>query len=201
MARKFFTRCWKSDKGLAAVEFAFVLPIILAMLLGLVELSQALGIRASVINMSSTGGDLIAQEATVKGTDLDGVFNALNAMLYPHDATQASIVITSVIDGGTGLAPKVAWSCAAGKHPVKETKNAAPSVPLPASLTLPNAPLESGKGGSVIWSRISYDYNSPLSYILVGTHIWNNDFYLKPRRVLQIPLSGSPSIAGSSCTT
>ena len=42
--RKFLRRYWKSQKGLAAVEFAFVLPIMLTMLLGLVELSQALSL-------------------------------------------------------------------------------------------------------------------------------------------------------------
>jgi Flp pilus assembly protein TadG len=201
MMRKFFTHCWNSEQGIAAVEFAFVLPVILTMLLGLVELSQALGVRADVINMASTGGDLIAQEATAKGTDLDSVFNALNSMLYPHDATQATVTITSVIDGGIGIAPKVAWSCTEGKHPALETKGSAPSVAIPAGLTVPAGPLEAGKGGSVIWSRVSYDYNSTLSYFLVGTHVWNNDFYLNPRRVLQIPLSGSPSVAGSSCTS
>jgi hypothetical protein len=145
--------------------------------------------------MASTGGDLIAQEATAKGTDLDGVFNALNAMLYPHDPAQATITITSVIDGGTGNAPKVAWSCTEGKHPALETKGSAPSVTVPAGL------ITAGGGGSVIWSHIAYDYNSKLSYFLVGTQTWQNNFYLKPRRVLQIPLSGSPSVPSASCTS
>lgn len=180
-----FSRYWTSERGLAAVEFAFVLPILLTMLLGLVELSQALSLRADVTNMASTGSDLIAQESTVASTDLTNVYNALGAMVFPFDPTKATITLTSVIDGGVGNPPKVAWSCTQGGS--LEIKGSAPSVALPAGL------ITAGDGSSVIWSRITYAYNSPISYFLVGTKNWTNDFYEKPRRVLQIPVTGSPA--------
>lgn len=193
--RRLLTRCWKSNRGLAAVEFAFVLPIILSMFLALVELSQALGVRADVINMTSAGGDLIAQKATATGADLDGVFNALNAMLFPHATNEAVVTITSVIDGGLGKTPVIAWSCSmGGKNPATPmTKGGAPSPAIPAGL------IEAGKGGSVIWSRVTYRYNSFLSYFLADWTNWTNDFYLKPRRVLQIPYSANPVSALGTC--
>ncbi|MBN9554279.1 MAG: pilus assembly protein [Alphaproteobacteria bacterium] len=180
-------RYWRSERGLAAVEFAFVLPIILAMFLGLVELSQASGARAQIINMTSAAGDLVAQESSVSGSDLDSVFGAVNTMLFPNDTSQATITITSVIDGGTGKQPKVAWSCSRGRTPAAMTKGSAPSPALPSGL------LAAGSGGSVIWSRVTYRYNSFLSYFLPTWTTWTNDFYLKPRRVLQIPLASAPS--------
>ena len=61
--------------------------------------------------MSATAADLIAEESSVSSTDLTNVYNALNAMLFPFATGPATITITSVIDGGTGNAPKVAWSC------------------------------------------------------------------------------------------
>src|ERR1700744_6295297 len=85
--RKFLTRLWINERGLAAIEFAFVLPIILSMFLGLVELSQALGVRADVINMTSAGADLVAQEAAASGSDLDTGFCALPSILVPHTTT------------------------------------------------------------------------------------------------------------------
>lgn len=176
---------WKDREGLAAVEFAFVLPVLLIMLLGLVELSQAMLLRADVTNMSSTAADLIAQESSVSSSDLTNVYNALSAMVFPFDSGPATITITSVIDGGNGNAPKVAWSCTQGG--TAETKGAAPST------ALPNGLITAGDGTSVIWARITYAYNSPISYFLVGTKNWSNNFYLKPRRVLQIPITGTPS--------
>lgn len=183
--RRFLTRYWRSEQGLAAVEFAFVLPIMLTMLLGLVELSQALALRADVTNMASTGADLIAQESSVTSSDLTNVFTALSSMVFPFDPTKATITLTSVIDGGAGKSPVVSWSCTQGG--TKETKGTAPSTTLPAGL------ITAGDGTSVIWSKITYAYNSPISYFLVGTKNWTNNFYLKPREVLQIPISGTPA--------
>jgi Flp pilus assembly protein TadG len=186
---------WNDQQGLAAVEFAFILPIMLTMLLGLVELSQALACRSDVTNMASTGADLISQETSAGGSDLDNVFNALNAMLYPFSTGSATITLTSVIDGGTGNSPKVAWSCTKGG--TKETKDSTSlSVPLPAGL------ITAGGGGSVIWGKITYSYTSPLNYFLHGAQPWVSNFYARPRRVLQIPLSlsGNPTALGT-CTS
>ena len=180
-----FHRYWKNRQGMAAVEFAFVLPILLTMLLGLVELSQAMLLRADVTNMSSTAADLIAQESSVASADLTNVYNALNAMVFPFDTAPSTVTITSVIDGGTGKAPKVSWSCTKGG--TAETKGAAPTTTIPTGL------ITAGDGTSVIWSKITYAYVSPISYFLVGTKNWTNNFYLKPRRVLQIPITGTPT--------
>ena len=182
---------WRNNRGLAAIEFAFVLPIMLSMLLGLAELSNALGLRAAVTNMASTSADLIAQESSVTAADLTNVYGALNAMLFSYPLADnngnslVTITITSVIDGGAGQAPKVAWSCT--QSGTLETKGSAPSVALPAGL------ITAGDGSSVIWGRITYAYNSPISYFLIGTKNWTNDFYEKPRRVLQIPITGTPA--------
>lgn len=176
---------WNDRQGLAAVEFALILPIMLSMLLGLTELSQALACRAAVTNMASTGADLVAQETSASSTDLDNVFNALNAMLYGFSTSSASIELTSVIDGGAGNSPKVAWSCnKGGSHETKGSSSL--SIALPAGL------ITAGGGGSVIWSKITYSYSSRLNYFLNGPITWTSNFYSKPRRVLQVPLTGNP---------
>ena len=195
----FWTRWRKDQGGLAAVEFAFVLPIMLSMLLGLVELSNALGLRAAVTNMASTAADLISQESTATGPDMDSVFGALGAMLYGYSATGTVITITSVIDGGAGKSPVVSWSCAWG------ASGASGYSPLTKGSTsfspaLPTGTITPGDGTSVIWAEVKYTYNSPMKYFIPSALNWSNDYYLKPRRVLQIPFSGTPT-APASCNS
>jgi len=195
--RNLFARFWHGIEGLAAVEFAFVLPIILIMLLGLVELSTASGVRTQVINMASTASDLIAQKSTATGSDIDASFAATRAILFPNDTTAAAITITSVIDGGTGNAPVIAWSCSmAGANAVTTTPFAKGGNPNPV---IPTGVLTAGSGGSVIWSRVTYKYKSVLTYFLPATSTWTNDFYTKPRRVAQIPYTSSPATASGTC--
>lgn len=195
--RKTFIRFWFGEQGLAAVEFAFVLPIILIMFIGLIELSNASGVRAQVINMASTSSDLIAQESATNGGDMDTAFAATKAVLFPQDTKVAAITITSVIDGGAGKPPVIAWSCSMkGANAVSTSPFSKGANPSPA---LPTGVLTAGSGGSVIWSRVTYKYTSFLNYFLPGTATWTNDFYGKPRRVLQIPYSSSPATASGTC--
>lgn len=202
--RSLLARFRHSIEGLAAVEFAFVLPIILAMLLGLVELSVASGVRTQVINMASTASDLISQKSTATGTDVDGAFAATKAILYPNDTTVATVIITSVVDAGTGKAPVIAWSCSmAGANAgtaAPYAKGSSPNPALPADFTAKDGPLEPGKGGSVIWSHVTYKYTSLLNYFIRNPQApWVNDFYSKPRRVAQIPYTSSPATALGTC--
>jgi hypothetical protein len=182
-----------NERGLAAVEFAFILPIMLSMLLGLTELSRALACRADITNMASAGADLISQEVSAGGADLDNVFNAVAGIIYPFDPGPATITVTSVIDAGAGKSPIVAWSCTKNGGTTEAKGSSSLSVPLPAGLITP------GGGGSVIWSKITYPYVSPLNYFLQNLPTWTSNFYAKPRRVLQIPLalSGDPTALGT----
>lgn len=50
--------------GLAAVEFALLLPVMITLFFGVVEVSLALLCRADVSIMASTAADLIGQEST-----------------------------------------------------------------------------------------------------------------------------------------
>ena len=149
-------RFLKNKSGLAAVEFAFVLPVMLSMMFGMVELSQAMGARAAVTNLASTGADLIAQESSVTDADLNNVFGALGAMLYPYSVTPVKIVITSIVDDGSGgVTGKVAWSdgYTGGKNDdsVARTVGSSVTMPVTAGSTTPFI----ATGGSVILCEVT----------------------------------------------
>ncbi len=90
-------------------------------------------------------------------------------------STPSTITLTSVIDGGAGKNPVVSWSCTQGGVAGNQGLGPQHDAALGALIS-------SGDGTSVIWSKITYAYHSPLSYFLTGTQNWTNNFYLKPRR-------------------
>jgi Flp pilus assembly protein TadG len=167
----------KATDGLAAVEFALLLPVMITILFGLVETSLALVCRTDVVNVSSAVADLVAQEANVTSSDMTNVFSAANAILYPNDPSVAQITVTSVIYNtatNSLTSGKVAWSCTSGGT----KRNTGSIVTLPANLMTAN--------GSVIISEITYNYASPTTQMVIGPIAMANTFYSKPRRVAQI---------------
>jgi Flp pilus assembly protein TadG len=167
-----------NEGGLAAVEFALLLPVMITLFFGVFEVSMALGCRADVTNVASTAADLIAQESTVTGPDFTNVFSAVNAILYPYDNTVAKIIITSInYDTSTNslTSGKVAWSCAKNTT----VHSTGTTITLPSGLMTAN--------GSVIMSEITYSYTSPTTKVITGPISMVNTFYTKPRRTAQIP--------------
>lgn len=172
-----FGKLRRADGGMAIVEFALVLPAMLALAFGGIEVTNALICKSDVSNMASSAADLIAQESQVSTTDMNNVFSALGSLIYPFPATSAKIVITSVIDDGHG-GGKVDWSKA--YNGTARAQGSAVIVPTGLLTT----------GGSVVLSEVTYTY-TPLQSIFVKYPItMTNTFYSHPRRVPQIKWVG-----------
>ncbi len=189
-----------STDGTAAVEFALLLPILITLFFGVMETSLALLCRADVSIMTSTTADLISQASTVKSADISNVYSAAGTILYPYydpaaaGSAKPTIRITSIVDDGSGatgqnhLTGKIAWTCTqTGSGTLSPSART-----VGATVTLPQ-PLMTA-GGSVIIAEVAYNYASPTTKVIAGPVNMANNFYTKPRRVLQIaaPTGGCP---------
>jgi Flp pilus assembly protein TadG len=161
---------------MAAVEFAMVLPAMLALVFGAIEVTNALVCKGQVTNTASTAADLVAQETKITDADLSDTYSALGALLFPYPTSATQIKITSIVDDGQGGA-KVAWSKAQNATPY----SAGTSMTVPAGLIT--------SGGSVILAEVTYPYTSPFTYIIHSPITMTNSFYAHPRRVAQITYS------------
>lgn len=174
----------RNKSGLAAVEFAMLLPVMLTLFFGIVELSMALGCRANVTNVAAVTADLVAQESAMTTADMTNVFNAANAMLYPYDTSVAKITVSSVeydTSSKSLTAGKVGWSCAKNTT----AKSTGSTITLPNGLMTANS--------SVVVAEITYNYTSPTTKFVTGTKVMSNTFYAKPRRVPKITAPSSCS--------
>lgn len=173
---KALARLKANRDGLAAVEFALIAPVMIAMFYGAIELSSAVDCNARVGRVASTTADLVAQSTTVSSTDITNIFNCASAVLYPYAGTNAKIVISSLIDNGAS-GVKVAWSNA--------TSNTSPRS-NGSSVTIPSGLVTPGSGGSVIFTEITYTYSPPISMFLGGSVKLHSSFYARPRRSLTV---------------
>jgi len=172
----------KSKDGAAAVEFALLLPVMIALFFGVVETTLALLCRADVSVMASTAADLISQESAATTTDLSNVYAASGTILYPNAGTP-TIRLTSVIYDTVSQSTtsgKVDWTCTqAGSGTLTPTsRNHNDTVTLPQALMTAN--------GSVIIAEVAYSYASPTTQVITGPINMTNNFWTKPRRTAQI---------------
>jgi Flp pilus assembly protein TadG len=175
----------KSQKGLAAIEFAFIAPVLGILLVGTIDVCNALSCKQKVTSVASSVADLVAQTPTVSTTDLTNIYAAANAIIYPFPTSGATIVVSSILSDGAGNGT-VAWSNAStGTGLAKNSAFAVPTGLMSAS--------SCAKGAcSVIYTTVSYSYTSPLGKFFLGTVAMNDYFYAHPRESATVACSNCP---------
>jgi Flp pilus assembly protein TadG len=86
----------RDDGGVAAIEFAFVVPIMVAMYLGMIELSKGVTISRKTDNLSRNVSDLAAQSGEITNAYLTSLFQSAATVMYPYNATGMRLRLTSV---------------------------------------------------------------------------------------------------------
>jgi len=98
-------------KGVAALEFALIAPIMIMLFVGTLEVSAAVSVNRKVSRISSVVGDLVTQSTELNGTDITNIMNVSSDIMEPYD-NAVKIRITGIdISGGTAT---VTWSCNQG---------------------------------------------------------------------------------------
>jgi Flp pilus assembly protein TadG len=167
MLRRFLA----NRKGLAAVEFALIAPVMIIMFYGAVELSSAIDCNARVSRVSSTVADLVAQETAISTADAGNIFSAANTILFPYASANAKIVVSSLVSDANGKVT-VDWS---------EAQNTAKRTTPPTTIPAGILPASS----SVIYSEVTYSFSPAVSYFVGPVHL-TNSFYAKPRRSAKV---------------
>lgn len=108
--RDLIHRFGHASDGVAAVEFALVLPIMLTLYIGSVELSTAISVDKRVATVSGSLGDLVARtDGEIAKSTIDDFFLAASATMAPYSSTNVKQVVSSIYVDGDGNAT-VSWS-------------------------------------------------------------------------------------------
>jgi Flp pilus assembly protein TadG len=154
--------------GFAAVEFALIIPIMLVLLFGTVEISNGVAVYRKVTLMAHTLSDLASQSVSVQDSDLTNFFAASTGIMTPYSTTPISQTITEIWINPT-LQARVQWSSGAA------AQAAGTVVTVPAKLAIANT--------YVIYSQVSYLYTPAVGYVMSKAGVTLSDFaYSRPRQ-------------------
>ena len=110
-----------------------------------------------------------ARAAAVAPADVENIFDAAQSVLMPFDASNASMVISSVVVDANGNA-RVCWSNQRNGQALVRGA----TVLLPDSIRVPST--------SVIMATASYRYTPQTGYVLTGSFtLGDNPIYSRPR--------------------
>jgi Flp pilus assembly protein TadG len=157
------------ERGVSAVEFALLLPLMLTLYLGAVEISQAISADRKVTMTSRTIADLVSQVQTIDNAGVTDVLNASSSVMAPFGTATLKATVTSVTIDAKRKAT-VAWSQSLDG---KAAHSPGDVVTLDDSLNVANTTL--------IWSEVSYIYTPAIGYIITGPLTLKDQLYMAPR--------------------
>jgi Flp pilus assembly protein TadG len=173
----------EDNSGIAATEFAVIVPIMLVMFFGVVEFSSGVAVDRKVTLMARTLSDLTSQSTTVSSTDMTNFFAASQAIMTPYSATPTKSTISELYVDPNSLVARVQWSNGSA------ARTAGTTVAIPSALAV--------AGTYLIFSEVSYLYKPAVGYVMAKAGVTLSDTaYTRPRQSACVIYS--PAIA---CTT
>jgi Flp pilus assembly protein TadG len=178
-------RYTRSQEGVAAVEFALIVPILAIMFIGAVELSQAITVDRRVTQIASSTADLVARaEKQIAQSEITDIMKVGGYIMKPYSETPVEIIIRNVTSSPSDAAvAKQSWSCTyKGAGQTQTCACSSTNYTLPGNLVSTN--------DSVVIAEVTYGYK-PLvfDYFMKqggggdgsGNYTLTEKTYLKPR--------------------
>ncbi len=168
----------RDRRGVSAVEFALLAPVMIALYLGCVETSDGVAAGRKVSLTAAALANLTAQVSSIDANGMANILDASSAIIIPYSASKLKITVSCIaIDANKNATVK--WSV---------TRNGAVnsgSTTIPSALAVPSTQL--------ILAEASYAYTPAVGYTITGTISLHDKMYMSPRIT-------APSYNGTSCS-
>ncbi len=166
----------KRRDGVAAAEFAIILPALILILFGTAEIGNALLIDRKVTRATQVIADLVAQEEVVSDSQLNDIMQAADEIMRPFP-TSAEIILTSVWRKSGESSTKVDWSVT--------KRGSAHTTGTP--YTLPSIVLDEEEG--VIVAELTFPYQALFPNVIFSDFTIRDRAYLRPRKTSRVTKS------------
>ncbi|MER9298334.1 pilus assembly protein [Mesorhizobium sp. M0621] len=183
------SRFWSDRRGIAAVEFALIMPILLIMYFLTMEASQAIETSKKVSRIGSMVADLVTQQTSVVKADIDGIMKIGSVTLQPYNRSSPSITITAIQVSADGTKALVVWSRKLVAGVASPGAAATTETTVPASLKVANTFLvraESNLGYIPVIAWTASDQQKLGLTSAFSNITMSETYYLRPRRSVAV---------------
>lgn len=177
--RRLVARFGRDKRGIGAVEFAFIAPVMMMFTFGTIDVSSGVAIDRKVTLVARTLSDLVSQGTKVSTTDISNFFQMGGAVMTPYPVTSQTMKqsITAIsIDATKKM--KVVWSYSGvvnGATVTIKKEDETKVIPnVPTGLVVANTQL--------IWSSVTYTYTPIVGYITKTPIPLTDECYTRPRQ-------------------
>lgn len=171
----FFKALARDARGVAAVEFGYIAPVMLLMLIGTIEVSRAVAIDRRFGLATSMVADLVAREKKMTAADLNAIYNIVAHVMSPYNAANLRIKVVPVKANPSNAASTLVYAATTNRP----SYNGA-AVPAKCSAYSLTAGLVAA-GSSVIVVETTYGFSPLLTGSIISAATWSDKAILAPR--------------------
>jgi Flp pilus assembly protein TadG len=176
-------RVWRElrrdKRGVAAVEFALIVPIVIVVYALGFELAQASTVYRKLTDTTVQLANVTSQYTAVADTDVNNIFGASSQIMVPYSTTPLTIVLSEVVTDASSNAT-VCWS---KSYPSTVTPLVTGSaITMPAGMASPHS--------HYILVQTTYAYTPTIGGAFMSGLPMANQVFMIPRASTQIPYDG-----------
>jgi Flp pilus assembly protein TadG len=198
-------------RGNSAVEFAIIVPIMLVLFFGTIELSTGVAVDRKTTLVARTLSDLTGQAAnpspaTLTAPDVTdaymlNVFTSAIAILQPYSAPPATATVSEIYVDSNKKAT-IQWSKAATYTAAATQATLATSARHTNDVVTTLVPSQLlVKQTYLVLSEVNYVYTPAIGYVMKSAITLKDTAYTRPRQFSCLTYSSLSAIPANTCPT
>ena len=168
---------WRNDRGVSAIEFALLAPILSTLFIGCIEVTFMIWSTQKAEKLAVTMADVIAQSQNVSKADIDALTGSVDKIMDPFPfGEDGAVFISSVYRAQGDAVAKVNWQCPhiGNLEVASKVGEKGDDAVLPSGFTL-------AERDNVIVAEVFYKYKPLAPGVLFDDQVIYRRALFKPR--------------------